>query len=125
MDEIDSDLQAASDSLTRLAEGPGLEAAALLEQAFDRAGLNIERALSRAAQSGEADFRRMAESILADLARIAAESVIAQSGLGQAQQTVNLNMSVGAGTHQRSVIGAAGTIASALDLATARGTRFT
>lgn len=125
MDEFETELQAASESLTRLVEGPGVEVAAILEQAFGRAGANIERALGQAARSGEVDFRRMAESILGDLARIAAEAVIAQSGLGQVGQTVNLNMSVGAGAEQRSVVGAAGTIANAVALAAARGARFT
>lgn len=125
MDEFETELQSASESLTRLVEGPGVEAAAILEQAFGRAGTSIERALGQAARSGEVDFRRMAESILGDLARIAAEAVIAQSGLGQVGQTVNLNMSVGAGAEQRSVVGAAGTIANAVALAAARGARFT
>jgi len=123
MDDFEAELQAASDSLTRLVEGPGQEAAAVLEQAFGRAGANIEQALGRAAQSGETDFRRMAESILSDLARIAAEAVIAQSGLGRVGQTVNLNMSVGAG--HPSAIGSASAIANAVAVAAARGGRFT
>ena len=124
MEEIETDFQAASDSLAHLVEGPGFEAAALLEQAFDRASLNIEQALSRAARSGEADFRRMAESILGDLARIAAEAVIAQSSLGQAGQTVNFNLALPGGTAQRPVFGAAGAIANAVALAAAKGARF-
>lgn len=125
MDEIEADLQSASENLTRLVEGPGQEAAAALEQAFGRAGLNIERALGQAARSGELDFRRMAESILADLARIVAESVMAQSGMKQMGQIVNLNMSLGASTDQRTVIGASSSIANAVALAAARGARFT
>ena len=124
MDEFEQSLQAASDSLSRLVDGPGVEAAARLEQAFAQSGARIEQVLSRAARSGELDFRRMAESILADLARIVAESVLAQSGLGQVGQTVNLNMSVGGGANAQSVIGAAGSIASAVASAAARGARF-
>lgn len=124
MDEFEAELQSASETLTRLVEGPGLEAAAILEQAFGRAGTHIEQALSQAARSGELDFRRMAESILSDLARIAAEAVIAQSGLGQARQTVNLNMSVASGADPRTVIGGIGAIANAVAMAAARGARF-
>ncbi|MEO0608016.1 MAG: phage tail tape measure C-terminal domain-containing protein [Pseudomonadota bacterium] len=124
MDEFEQSLQSASDSLNRLVDGPGLEAAARLEQAFAQSGARIEQVFSRAARSGELDFRRMAESILADLARIVAEAVIAQSGLGQVGQTVNLNMSVGGGADARSVVGAAGSIASAVASAAARGARF-
>jgi lambda family phage tail tape measure protein len=125
MDELEADLQSVSDSLTRLVEGPGLEAAAVLEQAFGRAGTSIEQALGQAARSGELDFRRMAESILGDLARIIAESVIAQSGIRQMGQTVNLNMSVGRGADQGSIIGATSSIANAVAVAAARGARFT
>ncbi|MCR9194978.1 MAG: hypothetical protein NXH88_09615 [Hyphomonas sp.] len=125
MDEIEADLQSVSDSLTRLVEGPGQEAAAVLEQAFGRAGTSIEQALGQAARSGEMDFRRMAESILGDLARIIAESLIAQSGFRQMGQTVNLNMSVGRGADQGSIIGATSSIANAIAVAAARGARFT
>lgn len=125
MDEIEADLQSVSDSLTRLVEGPGQEAAAVLEQAFGRAGTSIEQALGQAARSGELDFRRMAESILGDLARIIAESVIAQSGVRQMGQTVNLNMSVGRSADQGSIIGATSSIANAVAVAAARGARFT
>lgn len=125
MDEFESELQSASESLTRLVEGPGQEAAAVLEQAFGRAGARIEQALGQAARAGEVDFRRMAESILADLARIIAESVIAQSGFRQMGQTVNLNMSVERGADQGAVLGATSAIANAVALAAARGARFT
>ena len=126
MDEFERELGAAGDALSGLVEGPGIAAAEALEQAFGRAGQSIETALSRAARSGELDFKRMAEAVLADLARIAAEAVIAQSGLGQgAGQTVNLNMAVGGGADAGSVIGAAGSIANAVAMAAARGGRFT
>ena len=124
MDEFEQSLQSASESLSRLVEGPGVEAAAALERAFAQSGARIEQTLSRAARSGELDFRRMANAVLADLARIAAEAVIAQSGLAQVGQTVNLNMSVGPGADARSVVGAAGSIASAIAGAAARGSRF-
>ncbi len=124
MDEFESELNAAGDALSGLVEGPGLAAAEALEQAFGRAGQSIERALSQAARSGELDFSRMAEAVLADLARIAAEAVLARSGLSGGGQTVNLNMAVGAGADAGSVVGAAGSIASAVAMAAARGGRF-
>ena len=124
MDEIEADLQSVSESLTRLVEGPGQEAAAVLEQAFGRAGTRIEQALGQAARSGEMDFRRMTESILSDLARVIAESVVAQSGIRQAGQTVNLNMSVGAGADQKAILASSSSIATAVAVAAARGARF-
>lgn len=124
MEEFEQSLQSASESLSRLVEGPGIEAANALEQAFAQSGARIEQALSRAARSGELDFKRMADTILADLARIAAEAILAQTGLSNVGQTVNLNMSVGAGADARSVVGAAGSIASAVAGAAARGARF-
>lgn len=124
MDELNDYLERASESLSNLVDGPGLEAATALEQAFERTGQSIERALSQAAQSGEVDFRQMAESLLADLARIAAEAVIAQSSLSQVGQTVNLNMSLGQGADAQSIVGAAGTITSLIAAATARGARY-
>lgn len=124
MDEFEQSLQAASESLSQLVDGPGIEAANALERAFAQAGSRIEQSLSRAARSGELDFRGMANAVLADLARIAAEAVIAQSGLAQVGQTVNLNMSVGPGADAGSVVGAAGSIANAIAGAAARGARF-
>ena len=124
MDQIEADLQSASDSLTRLVEGPGQEAAAVLEQAFGRAGNRIEQALGQAARSGELDFRRMTESILADLARVIAESIAAQSGIRQVGQTVNLNMSLGAAADEKAMLGASSSIANAVASAAARGARF-
>lgn len=92
MDEIEDNLQRASASLAALADGPAVQAADALEQAFQRAGQTIEQTLSQAARSGELDFRRMTEAILADLARLAAEAVIGQTGFGAAKQTVNVNV---------------------------------
>lgn len=124
MEAFEDQLQAASASLQTLVEGPGVQAAAALEQAFAHAGSRIEQALGQAARSGELDFRRMAESVLADLARIAAEAVLAQAGLGRVGQTVNLNMAVGPGADAGSIVGSAGSIASAVAMAAARGARF-
>ncbi|MDJ0920552.1 MAG: phage tail tape measure C-terminal domain-containing protein [Henriciella sp.] len=124
MDEFETELADASAALTTLVEGPGQAAADALGEAFGQAGLQIEQALNKAARSGELDFKGMTEAILADLARIAAEAVVAQSGLSQAGQTVNLNMSLGAGANADSVVGASGLIASTVALAAARGGRF-
>ena len=124
MDEFEQSLQSARESLSRLVDGPGIEAANALERAFAQSGARIEQSLTRAARSGELDFRRMANAVLADLARIAAEAVITQSGLAQVGQTVNLNMSVGPGADAGSVVGAAGSIANAIAGAAARGARF-
>ncbi len=124
MDEFEQDIRRAGDALALFTEGPGRDAARILEDAFGEAGQSIQASLSRAAQTGQLDFRRMAESVLADLARIAAEAVIARSGLGQAGQTVNLNMAVGAGADAGSVVGAAGSIATVVAAAAARGGRF-
>lgn len=124
MDEFEKNIIVAGDALTSLAEGPGTTAANVLESVFATAGQNIERTLSQAARTGELDFGNMAEAVIADLARIAAEAVIANSGISAAGQTVNLNMSVGAGADSGSIIGAAGNIASAIAMAAARGGRF-
>ncbi|MEO1303353.1 MAG: phage tail tape measure C-terminal domain-containing protein [Pseudomonadota bacterium] len=124
MDEFEDHLARAGDSLSALVEGPGAAAASALETAFGDAGVSIERALSQAAQSGEVNFRRMAESLIADLARIAAEAVIAQTGLSRVGQTVNLNMSLGQGADAQSVIGATGVIATSIAAAAARGGRY-
>jgi hypothetical protein len=70
----------------------------------------------------------MAESILGDLARIAAEAILARSGLfgqgGDGGQTVNLNMALGAGADTNSVLASQGQIAAALARAAASGGRF-
>lgn len=124
MDEFDEYLSRASESLSTLVDGPGTEAARALENAFGQAGERIEQALSQAARSGELNFRNMTEALLADLARIAAEAVIAQTGLAWVGQTVNLNMSVGAGADAQSIVGASGTIATSIAAAVARGGRY-
>lgn len=124
MDEFEAELASASAALATLVEGPGQAAADALGEAFGQAGTQIEQALSRAARSGELDFKGMAESILANLARVAAEAVIARTSLGQSGQTVNLNMSVGAGADSGSIVGASGSIANAVAIAAARGGRF-
>lgn len=124
MEEFETELAEASAALSTLVEGPGQAAADALGDAFGQAGLRIEQALSQAARSGELDFKSMAESILADLAKIAAEAVIARSGLTQGGQTVNLNMAVSAGADAGSIVGASGSIASAVAMAAARGGRY-
>ena len=124
MDEFDEYLTRASDSLATLVDGPGTEAARALERAFGQAGERIEQALSQAARSGELNFRSMTEALLADLARIAAEAVIAQTGLARVGQTVNLNMSVGPGADAQSIVGATGAIATSIAAAAARGGRY-
>ncbi|MEM9226081.1 MAG: phage tail tape measure C-terminal domain-containing protein [Pseudomonadota bacterium] len=122
MDEFEAELAEASAALEAFGRGPGLAATEALEQAFGRAGQSIASVLSQAAKSGEVDFRRMSEAILADLARIAAEAVVARTGLGQTAQTINVN--VPQGGDASGLVGAAGTIASAVAAATARGGRF-
>ncbi len=122
MDTLESNLDRAGEAVRALADGPGREAAEALEQAFGRAGLNIEAALSQAARSGELDFARMAQSVLADLARIAAEAAIANAGLGQGGQTVNLNVAGGAGSGP--VAGTRTEIAKAITKAAALGARY-
>ena len=96
-----------------------------LEKDVHQIGTSIANALGQAARSSELDFRNMAETILADLARLAAESVFAPSGGAPGPtQNVNLNMTLGAGSDANSVIGAAGSIATALASAVSRGGRF-
>jgi hypothetical protein len=128
MNKFEADLASAGDALSALANGPGQDAANALETAFGRAGASIEKTLAQAARSGELDFKRMAESILRDLARIATEALIARSGLGgadgQAGQTVNLNMALGAGADASSVLASQGMISAALARAASAGGRF-
>ncbi len=121
MEEFENDLVAAGEALEALAIGPGAEAAESLERAFGRAGENIQRVLGQAARSGELDFRRMSEVILRDLARIAAEAVIARTGLGAASQTINVNVPQSTGSSGGTDIGS---IATAIASAAARGGRF-
>lgn len=125
MSDIESNLNEASAALLSL-QADGSAAADALGAAFEAVGGQIEQALGRAAITGELDFRRMAESVLADLARIAAQALIAQSGLGAGSvgQNVTLNLAVGAGADAGSVIGARGAIAGAVAAAAARGGRF-
>lgn len=124
MDEFDESLERASHSLAQFVDGPGMQAANTLEQAFSGAAKNIEQALTQAAQSGEFDFQSMTRSILADLAQIVAEALIAQSGLSQVGQTFNLSMSVNDATQSRSGLGVAGSVATLVAAAAARGARF-
>ena len=124
MDEFETGLERASQSLAQFVDGPGLSAARALEEAFSTAGQNIEQVLKQAAQSGELDFQRMTQTILADLARILTEALLTQSGLGQVGQTFNLNMTLNdparSGSGQRSV----GSIATLVASAAGRGARF-
>lgn len=125
MNEFERDLADAGEALSALANGPGREAADALGAAFDGAGRRIEQALGRAARSGELDFSRMAEGILRDLSRIAAEALLAQTGLRSGgNQTVNLNFAMGEGADASSVMRSRGTIATALARSAAAGGRF-
>ncbi len=122
MDEFEQSLERASQSLTSFVEQTGAQAARNLEQAFARAGTTIEQSLNQAAQSSELNFRRMTEAILTDLARVAAEAVIAQSGLGQAGPTFNL--SGGAASSGRSATPGASALDALIATAAARGARY-
>ncbi|MEM9668825.1 MAG: phage tail tape measure C-terminal domain-containing protein [Pseudomonadota bacterium] len=125
MDEFEQNLLDAGGALTALVDGPGREAADALSAAFDEAGNRIEQALGRAARSGELDFSRMAEGVLRDLATIAAEALLARTGIaGGAGQTVNVNLALGAGADANSVMKSRGTITTALAQAAAAGRRF-
>ena len=124
MDELEAGLEQASQSLSQFVSGPGQQAADALEQAFARAGQNIEQSLSQAAQSGELDFQRMARTILSDLAQVLAEALIAQSGLSQVGQTLNLNMSVNGSTPTGPTVGFGSSIATMVAAAAVRGARF-
>lgn len=124
MDEFEADLARASESLAQFVEGPGLSAADALEEAFARAGQNIEQVLKQAAQSGEFDFQRMTRSVLADLAQILAEALITRSGLNQVGQTFNLNMAFEGGGQRGSELGTAGSVATLVAAAAARGARY-
>lgn len=125
MEDFEDNLAEAGAALSALADGPGRAAADALGAAFDEAGGRIERALSQAARSGELDFSRMAEGILRDLARVAAEALVARAGLGAAaNQTVNMNFSLGAGADANSVMASRNTIAATLARAASAGRRF-
>ena len=122
MDEFEQSLERASQTLSSFVEQHGQEAATTLERAFGRAGASIEQALDQAAQSGELNFRRMTEAILTDLARVAAETVIAQSGLGQSNQTLNVNLG-GRQPAAQAPLGGAG-LETLVATAAARGARY-
>ncbi len=123
MDPLTEDIEAAGDALRAFADGPGRDAARLLEEAFADAGGRIEQALAQAARSGELDFRRMAEAIVRDLARIAAQSVFGGSGNGGAS-AININVGGAAPDAARSLLAGQGAIAAALARAAAAGGRF-
>jgi|GEM_PF-1868212 len=125
MTEFETEMAAAGAALTEMVEGPGQAAADALQKAFETAGTGIEQALSRAARSGELDFRQMAEAVLADLARIAAEAVLARSGLAPPAQTLTVNLGMGQARMGPGQGGAvAGELASRLAALVARGGRF-
>ncbi|MEL6413507.1 MAG: phage tail tape measure C-terminal domain-containing protein [Pseudomonadota bacterium] len=124
MDEFEVGLERASQSLAQFVDGPGVSAARALEEAFSTAGQNIEQVLKQAAQSGELDFQRMTRTILADLARILTEALLAQSGLNQVGQTFNLNMAFNDGARSNSGLSSAGSIATLIAAAAARGARY-
>lgn len=61
------------------ADASGLvEAAALVERAFDRSMDAVANTIGRAARSGETSFHGMVNAIVADLSRIAVQSFIVQ-----------------------------------------------
>ncbi len=122
MDEFNQSLEAASERLQALADGPAREAAASMERHFVEAGQRIEDALSRAARTGELDFSRMAEAILRDLARIAAENVLSSRTAQPAQ--LNLTLAGGSQGDARSVLASQGAISAALARTVAAGGRF-
>ena len=124
MDEFEVGLERASQSLAQFVDGPGVSAARALEEAFSTAGQNIEQDLKQAAQPGELDFQRMTRTILADLARILTEALHAQSGLYQVGQTFNLNMAFNDGAPSSSGLSSAGSIATLIAAAAARGARY-
>ena len=116
--------QAAGEALQDFANGPGQLAAETLSTAFASSGESIAAALSDAARSGRLEFHSMAEAVLKDLARMAAEAVLTRTALTAPGQTVNLNMALGPGANADSVLGAAGSIATAVARASALGGRF-
>ena len=124
MDEFEIGLERASESLAQFVDGPGLSAARALEEAFSTAGHNIEQVLKQAAQSGELDFQRMTRTILADLARILTEALLTQSGLNQVGQTFNVNMTLTDPAQSGSGVSSAGSIATLVAAAAARGARY-
>lgn len=122
MDPLTDEIEVAGDALRAFAEGPGRDAARLLEEAFAEAGGRIGQVLSEAARSGELDFRRMAEAILRDLARIAAQSVFGGGGGGA--PAINISVVGAAPDAARSLLAGQGAIAAALARAAAAGGRF-
>jgi Lambda phage tail tape-measure protein (Tape_meas_lam_C) len=126
MTDFESDVATAGDALRALADGPGREAAEALETAFGRAGERIEDALQRAARTGELDFERMAESILRDLARVAAEAVVAMSGISGARggSPVNFNMNFAGGSDTAQARTSRNAVATSLVRLVAQGGRF-
>lgn len=75
-DRLVSSTQAAGEALIDLAQGPGVEAAAALEEAFDKTADAIERSLARAARSGEFSLTALSQSILQTLAKLAIERTV-------------------------------------------------
>lgn len=122
MDEFEHSLERASQTLSTFVEQHGEEAATTLERAFARAGSSIEQALNQAAQSSGLNFRRTTEAILTDLARVAAETVIARSGLVQSNQTLNVNLG-GRQPFAQAPLGGAG-LETLVATAAARGARY-
>lgn len=125
MDEFETGLERASQSLAQFVDGPGLSAARALEEAFSNTGQNIEQVLKQAAQSGELDFQRMTQTILAELARVLTEALLTQSGLSQVGQTFNLNMTLNDPAQTGFGANSAGSIATLVAAAAARGARYT
>ncbi|MEZ5945915.1 MAG: phage tail tape measure C-terminal domain-containing protein [Hyphomonas sp.] len=121
MGEFEADIASAADALQALAEGPGRQAAAALDEAFGQAGRQIEATLAQAARSGELDFQRMTDAILRNLARIAAEAVFSPPPSGGA---FNVNMNFAPGTEQSSAIAGRNAIGAVLARLVGQGGRF-
>ncbi len=125
MTDFEDELTAAGAALSELVEGPGQAAAEALQRAFETAGTGIEQALSRAARTGELDFQHMADSILADLARIAAEAILARTGMTQLAQPLTVNLGLGQAPPTGARSGPVpGEIAGMVAALAARGGRF-
>lgn len=124
MEQVETDLQAAEDAVRRLADGPAMEAAQALEQAFSEAGRSIEASLQRAARSGELDFSRMAQSVLSDLARIAAETALAGLRTREAVPAMTFNLTGQGGDAAPSAKLSRAELGKAVAKAAALGRRF-
>jgi len=131
----------AADALQDFADGPAIDSAEAVAQAFELAGERISTALDRAAKSGEFSFNSLAESITRDLAKLAITELFtnplqqAISGLGSSigqslsgggsKPAVNVNMTVSGVSSPDSFKRSQGQISASLARAVADGQRFT